>query len=197
MELYERIRISDDESIEVEPGELVLGLTEEFLQLSSNVCCQVTGRSSYSRLGIEVQCTQDHIAPGYTQNVPLQIKNNSPFSIKLYPKIRICQLIFLKLTKDTKLPYTEKDGAKYLHESDIRGSRFYADEEVRRIRQLKREEAQEESGEWGKLIRDFVLLLFGASLSIGSRILTLEFDILILGRVVSITATLMIINSNR
>jgi deoxycytidine triphosphate deaminase len=108
-------------------GEFVLGSTNEKLTLPDHIAGLIAGRSSYSRLGISVELSQNLLQPGHNDVVPLQIKNNLPFDIKIYPGCKIAQVALFRLSGSSSLPYGRDKRSKYLGVNlDIR-SKYYDD----------------------------------------------------------------------
>ena len=116
---YKYYTRTEEEGIKIRPNEVVIAITKEWVRLPKNMCGLITGRSSFSRMGIEVQLTQDLHQPGHNAQILLQIKNNSPFSIRLYPNMRIAQLMIGLLDKDCNVSYDENPNSKYV--GDKRG----------------------------------------------------------------------------
>lgn len=111
---YKYYTVTEQEGIKIKPNEVVIAITKEWVRLPKNMCGLITGRSSFSRMGIEVQLTQDLHQPGHDAQILLQIKNNSPFSIRLYPNMRIAQLMIGLLDKDCNVSYDENPNSKYV-----------------------------------------------------------------------------------
>ena len=118
-----------EESFVIEPGELLLAKSEEMIKLPKNKFALITGRSTFSRLGLEVQLTQDLLQPGRFGVIPFQIKNNSPFPIRLYPGIRIAQLLIGQLDQDCEKGYDESPNAKYGNETGVKTYQYKGDPE--------------------------------------------------------------------
>lgn len=111
---YKYLTVTENEGITIKPNEVVIAITKEWIGLPKNMFGLITGRSSFSRMGIEVQLTQDLHQPGHNAQILLQIKNNSPFTIRLYPGMRIAQLMIGVLDKDCKVSYDENPNSKYV-----------------------------------------------------------------------------------
>lgn len=77
------------------PGALVLGATFEFVALPKDLEASIEGRSSWARLGLII-ATAVMIDPGFKGCITLELANLSDVPIKLYPGVRIGQLIFRK-----------------------------------------------------------------------------------------------------
>ena len=115
-------------------NELVLARTVERLVIPSDILVQVTGRSTYSRLGLEVQLTQDFKMPEDDSIIIFQIKNNSNFPIRLYPGMRILQIFFHEIHEGCEMTYSNKGTANYCKQHEIGPSKFYQSPEYENIR---------------------------------------------------------------
>lgn len=96
----------------VHPGEFVLGMTKEFVELPNDITARVEGRSSLGRLGIIIHSTAGYIDPGFKGNITLEITNIGSVPVLLHPDMRICQLAFETMSTPAELDYAEK-GGKY------------------------------------------------------------------------------------
>lgn len=148
--------------ITLKPGSVTLARTEEYVELPPKICAFITGRSSYARLGIEVQCTQDFIGPGRHKTIPLQLVNNAPFSIRLYPGIRICQLVMARLGEQPEVAYGVSPEDKYSNETDLRTTRFFLDPEIQ-----ERRAKQRKSSDSYRLGAAQAVMLLGATITGG------------------------------
>ncbi|HEY7161073.1 MAG TPA: dCTP deaminase [Acidobacteriota bacterium] len=91
-EITERVMVEDH--LLLMPQETVLGITEEKIVLASNLCGWLEGRSRFSRLGLLVHISASFMQPGIANKQVLEISNQSPMPLALYPGIAICQFIF-------------------------------------------------------------------------------------------------------
>ncbi len=96
----------------VHPGEFVLGMTEEFIELPDDLTARVEGRSSLGRLGIIIHSTAGYIDPGFKGNITLEITNIGAVPVLLHPGMRICQLAFETMSSPAEKNYVAK-GGKY------------------------------------------------------------------------------------
>ena len=112
----------------IKPGELIIGRTIESIKMPKNKFGLVTGRSTYSRLGLEIQLTKELKQPGHNGVFPLEIKNNSPFPIKLYPGTRIAQLLIGQLDEYCTKGYDESN-EKWANELSLRSRSWTKDSE--------------------------------------------------------------------
>jgi dCTP deaminase len=109
------------------PGEFVLGVTEEYIELPDDVAGRLEGRSSLGRLGIVIHSTAGHFDPGFQGNVVLEITNIGVIPILLYPGMRFCQMVFDQVSSPVEVAYHQKASAKYVRQSDPRGSEIRRD----------------------------------------------------------------------
>lgn len=110
---------SNHEYIVLESGQFMLGSTKERITLANNVVSRIEGKSSLGRLGLTVHSTAGFIDPGNKDlSLTLELFNQSPLPIRLYPGMWICQLSFQWTDNPCDVPYGEK-----------RNSRYYGDHE--------------------------------------------------------------------
>lgn len=111
--MTEEIKISKKEPYTIHPNEFVLASTLEWVQWSDDLAARVDGRSSLGRLGLVIHSTAGHVDAGWRGNITLELRNIGMVPILLYPKMRICQLIFEPLSSPAEVPYYKKAHAKY------------------------------------------------------------------------------------
>lgn len=111
--MNEEIRITAKDPYVIHPNEFVLASTLEWVEWSDDLAARVEGRSSLGRLGLVVHSTASHIDAGWRGNITLELRNIGMVPILLYPKMRICQLMFEPLSSPAEVPYHKKAGAKY------------------------------------------------------------------------------------
>lgn len=132
----ERWNIPFGESFVLHPGQFILGATFEFVRLPSSIGGQVLGRSSWGRVGLIV-ATAVTVQPGYGGCLTLEIQNLGSVPIKLYPGLRIAQLMLWRTQAPTKTPYAK--GAKYKAPLGPETSRIgWENEEVERLKAIGR-----------------------------------------------------------
>ena len=119
------------------PKEFMLASTNEKITLSPDIVGFLTGRSSFSRLGISIELSQNLIQPGHDDVVPLQIKNNLPFPIRIYPNVKIVQVFFIRMNRNSHLPYNINSGSKYLGSNRDIKSKYYEDPIFNTIKTIK------------------------------------------------------------
>ncbi|MGB4847129.1 MAG: dCTP deaminase [Saprospiraceae bacterium] len=114
----ELITLLPNENISIGPNEIVLANTLERVFLSSNIGAILTGRSSFSRMGLLINISQDFIQPGYVNTIPLQLVNlHKDKTIVIPATVAICQLILINASSNTSIPYSIDPNSKYAGES--------------------------------------------------------------------------------
>jgi hypothetical protein len=109
--------LSFGETITIRPRELLLGRTLEEFTVPNGYAAQLTGRSSFARLGLQVTASGGFINPGWRGRMPLQLTNLSPNPIRLVPGLPICQVHFVRLTDLPEKPYGHPDlDSKYMQD---------------------------------------------------------------------------------
>jgi dCTP deaminase len=78
------------------PKKLALAWTQEYIDMrtETRLAARVEGKSSLSRLGLVVHMTAPTIHAGFEGRIRLEIMNHGAVPIRLWPGMRICQLIF-------------------------------------------------------------------------------------------------------
>ena len=111
------------------PKEFVLGVTHERIRVPSDLAAYVDGRSSLGRIGITAHITSGWVDPGFEGRLVLEISNLGKMPVMLYPGMRICKLIFLKLNSEAERPYNVREKAKYRNQETVCQSKIYKDNE--------------------------------------------------------------------
>ena len=91
--MQERQVIKFGKGFVLHPGMLALGCTFEYICLPSNLECQVEGRSSWARLGLQI-ATATSVEPGFKGVLTLELSNLGTIPVELHPGVRIAQLFF-------------------------------------------------------------------------------------------------------
>ena len=112
-EITEMIEVEEDKPFIVQPGEFVLGVTQEKVKLPNDLVARVEGRSSLGRLGLLVHATAGFVDAGFEGTITLEIGNVNRMPIAIYPGQRVCQLAFEKMTSEALVPYGDKTCSKY------------------------------------------------------------------------------------
>ena len=96
--------LKDRDSINIPPRSFLLAETLEDFNLPEDIAGRIEGRSTYARLGLTVHQTAPSVHPGWSGQLTLEMVNNGPFTYKLYPRMRLCQLILERLGKPIQSP---------------------------------------------------------------------------------------------
>jgi dCTP deaminase len=100
----------------LDPGEFILAMTHESITVPKHLIALVEGRSTYARLGLSMHQTAPWIQPGWSGRIVLEIKNNGPVAVELFPLLdRPCQLTFFELSSalPESLAYGSRGSDRY------------------------------------------------------------------------------------
>jgi dCTP deaminase len=125
------IKVTEGEPYIVQPGEFVLGVTQESITVPDDLVVRVEGRSSLGRLGIIVHSTAGFVDPGFSGTITLEISNLNRMPIALYPGMRICQIAFEQMSSPADMPYNLKPHSKYQNQVMPEESRLSMDPEFK------------------------------------------------------------------
>jgi dCTP deaminase len=103
----------------LEPGDFVLGVTKEFINVPDNLTVMLAGKSTLARMGLQIHITAGWVDPGYRGKLTLEIVNNSSNILQLHPGMLIGQLVFLEMKKKPDQVYK----GKYQDSMDVVGAR--------------------------------------------------------------------------
>jgi dCTP deaminase len=112
----------------LQPGQFCLGNTWELVSLPDDVVGRLEGKSSPGRLGLVIHSTAGYVDPGFRGHLTLELSNAASLPIKLYPKMKIGQLSFLRMTTPADRPYGSQPlGSKYQGQTEPTASRIHLD----------------------------------------------------------------------
>lgn len=107
-EIAERIRDYQDyvrrppgSAFYVHPGEFAIARTFEYVTLPKHTSAQVSGRSSWGRLGLII-ATAPLIQPEFSGTITLELANLGTVPIVLYVGVRVAQISFFD-TEDLRV----------------------------------------------------------------------------------------------
>ncbi len=106
--MMEPLTIDDTRQFILHPGEFALGMTYETVSVPNDMVVQLNGKSSLGRIGLIVHATAGYVDPGNTLKITLELHNLANLPIKLYYKMPIAQVAFVKLSSDAEKPYGQK-----------------------------------------------------------------------------------------
>ena len=107
------------------PGEFALGITYETVGVNAEYCGNFQGLSSLGRLGLAVHITASILNPGNTLNMTLELFNFTNLPLKLYYKMPIAQIQFLKLSSPAKIAYDSVKSNSYVGSKVPVPSQYY------------------------------------------------------------------------
>ena len=109
----------------LQPQELVLFSTAEYIEVGTTLCARIEGRSSLGRLGLLVHCTAGLIDPGFRGKITLEMVNLNNRPITLHAGKSICQISFFGMTCPPEFPYGHaKLGSHYQNQTEVTGSKY-------------------------------------------------------------------------
>lgn len=127
-DLTELVSMGDAEPFVLQPGQFCLGNTWEEISLPDDVVGRLEGKSSLGRLGLVIHSTAGYVDPGFRGHLTLELSNASPLPILLYPRMKIGQLSFLRMTTPADRPYGSQPlGSKYQGQDEPTASRVHLD----------------------------------------------------------------------
>ncbi len=115
-------RVVADDFFIIQPKQFVLATTLEYIKLPDDITAFVEGRSSLGRLGLFIE-NAGWVDAGFEGNITLEFFNANSSPIKIYPKMRICQLVFSKMIEKAENPYR----GKYFKQKGTTMSKIYMD----------------------------------------------------------------------
>ena len=107
--MMDELTIDENKQFILHPGEFALGMTYETISVPHDMVVQLNGKSSLGRIGLIVHATAGYVDPGNTLKITLELHNLANLPIKLYYKMPIAQVAFVKLSSMVETPYG-KDG---------------------------------------------------------------------------------------
>ena len=94
----DRSILAQGETLRLNPGQLTLAYTLEYIEMPNYLAARVEGRSSLGRLGISIHQTAPTVHATFQGQLRLEILNSGPGSLACFTRgQRICQLVFERL----------------------------------------------------------------------------------------------------
>lgn len=123
-QIMEDVVIPDDQPLVLQPRDLVLATTIEWLEIADDLVGRIEGRSSLGRLGIIVHGTASVFDPGWRGKPVMELGNLGVVPVLLYPGMRICSFTFEEVSSPVEVPYYKKKGNKYAGQEKPLASKF-------------------------------------------------------------------------
>lgn len=167
---FEEVHLNAETGYDLKPGGLLFVDTLERINLVGDLIGRISGRSTFSRFGISVHCTQEKFSSGINSIAALQIKNNSNTVLKIFPYQKLAQLIVEK-TNHNENPYKgtfaleDKYKLPVIKSSDRKQYDKRTQECIRRLKPRKKSlmERQASSAKLNSLFQS----VFGFAISVG------------------------------
>lgn len=96
------------------PHSFALGVTVERFKIPRDMLVLCLGKSTYARAGLNINITP--LEPEWEGHLTIELKNESPYWLQLFPGEGIGQLVFLKSEHECRTSYADKKG-KYQNQS--------------------------------------------------------------------------------
>ncbi len=107
-EMMEDVYVPEEGYFVLHPGSFALGLVKEETGVDAKHIGRLEGKSSIARLGLIIHTTAGFLDPGNSLKMTLELFNMSPLPIKLYPGMKIAQMAFDEMEKESEKPYGHK-----------------------------------------------------------------------------------------
>lgn len=101
-----------DGKLTLEGGGFVNLSTVETVKVPEHLVGIVKGKSSIARLGVMVECA-GFVDPGFRGTITLEVKNLTDKPIVLRSGKKICQIVYMELTRPAIKPYSAENGHHY------------------------------------------------------------------------------------
>jgi dCTP deaminase len=125
-DLTELVEVEGDEPFILHPGEFVLGSTFERVRLPEDTVARLEGKSSLGRLGLLIHSTAGYVDPWWDGYLTLELSNVANLPITIYPRMRIGQISFFRLSSPAAVPYGAAERrSKYQGQRGPTASRFF------------------------------------------------------------------------
>jgi dCTP deaminase len=137
-----RLTTGQNQGLVLHPGELILALTLEYLQLPDDLWGNLEGRSTWARIGLQVHASAGMVDCGFSGYLTLELQNTGRLPMVLYPGLRVAQIAFFPVGAVLR-PYGGRTAAAYSDQTTARTA-FPRQHEHRALRRyLKNENEQE------------------------------------------------------
>lgn len=106
----------------LQPNQLYLYSTKEVVGVKKH-SCEIKNKSSLARLGLTIHLVASWIDVGFKGNVTLEMTVVKP--LKIYPYMKIGQLVFHSISGEVLESYDQKSGSKYMNQSGVQESKMH------------------------------------------------------------------------
>lgn len=123
---YEKI-YDEERGFLIYQGEFILASSVEVFSFNASHVGQINGKSSLARLGLQVE-SAGFFDPGFRGQATLELVNMAQRPIRLYPGMKIAQMVFFETPSPAARPYGHaKLGSKYRDQMGPTPSRMHLD----------------------------------------------------------------------
>lgn len=124
-DITKEVKLKNTQQFIMQPGDFVLAVTLERVQIPDNMMGRLEGRSSLGRMGIVVHSTASIFDPGWNGKCVLELGNLGRMAVALTPGMRICAMTFEELSSPSDIPYNKRQDAKYVMQEGPLESRIH------------------------------------------------------------------------
>lgn len=110
-----------EEGYVLQPNEFYLYSTNETIG-SKKYASEIKNKSSLARLGLIIHYVASWIDPGFVGTITLEMSVQKP--LRIYPNMKIGQLIFHEIVGTILEGYDKKQGSKYMNQSGVTESKY-------------------------------------------------------------------------
>lgn len=110
------VELKENERFILHSNNFVIASTIERIKVPNDMVVRVEGKSSLARMGILVH-TAGFVDPGFEGEITLEISNQSPIAIAIYPNMYICQIACEYLYTPSEVPYNKRKKSLYSGQS--------------------------------------------------------------------------------
>jgi deoxycytidine triphosphate deaminase len=89
--------VTEWETHQLAPGEMLLGAVEEPLRLGAEVMGMIGGLSHLARVGLAVHVTSPFVLPGWNGHLTLELANTGPATLRLHHGMPLARLLVFAL----------------------------------------------------------------------------------------------------
>lgn len=124
-EIMTEFKLKKKDPLIVQPRDFILGVTEEDIEIPSDLMARLDGRSSLGRLGIVIHSTAARFDPGWKGRAVMELGNLGLMPVVLYVGVtRICAMTFETLSSPSEIPYLKQRDHKYARQKSPRASQI-------------------------------------------------------------------------
>lgn len=108
-----KFSIDKDETVELQPGMLVLAHTLEIICVPYDIQMELNGRSRLARDGMTSHVSSPIFHAGWVGHAVMEVINISQKNFNVYPGLEFASASFRQLSSPAQIPYLKKHGARY------------------------------------------------------------------------------------